>query len=190
MNKEYTLIVQDRCSLSNETDAHPQSDYSPGIWSIKTQKSTLKFARQILGYGDKITRVTIYENPNYAAKANYLITELGLDFPLFQEPEVIKQEAVTNGKPSTLGALKRYLAEGTKIKICNFDSEGTVRNERETFVKKVQSNNIVLDKNGGNSWLEFGKASEWNFTNETANHYWIGSDGKRTLSTRITYITQ
>jgi len=191
MNKQYTLIVQDRISLSNETDAHPQSDYSPGIWSIKTQKSAMKWAKQLLAEGDKITRVTTYDNPNYAALANSFIKELGLDHPLFQEPVALKQELVTNGKPATLGALKKFLQPNLKLYITNYDSDGvTIKAERETFIRKVQSNSFTVDRQGKDSWFYFDKAINWKFSNTGATHYWIGSDGKFTPSSKLTYITQ
>jgi hypothetical protein len=62
--KHYSLIVGHDFSLSNDTDSDAQSDYSPGIWAISSQKATLRFAKEILAEGDTIM-VTDYDNPNY-----------------------------------------------------------------------------------------------------------------------------
>lgn len=187
MGKHYKLIVGHDFSLSNETDADPMSDYNPGIWCIPSQKRALAAARRLMAEGSTIT-VTDYENPRYHAVANKLITELGLSQPLFTEPEALQQGPVTSGKPSTLSQLKKYLVEGTKLTVMNFDSDGvTCRNERKTFVKRVQTNAVVLDKNGGDSWLEFGKASEWLFFNDSATKYYIEREGKFVPTTKIVY---
>ena len=186
---KYTLIVGHDFCLSNETDADVQSDYFPGIWAIKTQKSALKFARQILEEGNEI-RVSDYDNPKYHALANQFIKELGLKQYLFKEVEALKQEQVTNGKPSTLGALKKYLVTGTKVKIQWFDNEGKITNERETFVKRTQTNAWVFDKNGSDSWLEHGKASEWVFSNDGATLHYIDRDGTTKPSVKLIYINQ
>ena len=82
MNKHYFLIVGHLFSLSNDTDADIMTDYSPGIWAIKTQKAILRFAKDILARGDTIT-VTDYDNPKYHRLANKFIKELGLVQPLF-----------------------------------------------------------------------------------------------------------
>lgn len=114
MNKQYTLTVGHSFSLANETDSNPQSDYSPGIWGLKTQKSAMKYAKQILEEGNQI-RVTDYDNAKYHSLANMFIKELGLNQPLFVEPKALESEIVTNGKPSNLSQLKKYLKEGTKV---------------------------------------------------------------------------
>ena len=186
--KKYTLIVGHDFSLSNETDSDPMTDYSPGIWGIKTQKSALRFAKEILSEGNEI-RVTDYDQPQYHSLANWFIQELGLKQDLFKEPETIKQELVTNGKPSTLGSLKKFLVPETKLKIVWFDSEGNPKSERETFVKRTQTNAWVFDKNGGDSWLEHGKASEWSFSNDGATLYYIDREGKNIPTVKIIYLT-
>lgn len=190
MNKQYSLIVGHGFSLSNDTDSDPMTDYSPGIWGIKTQKSALKYAAQYLAEGNDI-RVTCYDNPRYFGLANQFIRDLGLKQPLFEEIAALPASVVTNGKPSTLGALKKYLQVGTKIRIVNYDSgTGAVIGTRDTFVKQVKTASVVNDKNGGNSHLDFGKASDWSFDNEGANLHWITSDAKRILCLRVEYINQ
>lgn len=46
--KNFTLIVGHSFSLSNETNADVMTDYFPGIWGIKTQKSAMKYAKECL----------------------------------------------------------------------------------------------------------------------------------------------
>ena len=188
MSKHYSLIVGHSFSLCNETDADPQSDYSPGIWAIKTQKRAMKYAKELLEAGNTIT-VTDYKNPSYHALANKFIKELGLDQPLFDLPEMIKQTSVSNGNPANLSQLKKYLSVGTKLNIRSFKSDGvTIHGERDTFVKRVQTNSVVLDKNGGDSWLEFGKADSWNFTDTGATKHYSDREGKMIPSTEIIYL--
>lgn len=190
MNKQYTLIVGHNFSLSNETDADIMSDYNPGIWAIKTQKMALKYAHKLLEDGDTI-KVTDYNNPAYHALANKFIKELGIDQPLFDEPSTLRPilSVPTNGKPATLGALKKYLAPGLKIHLKNYQEDGTIRNERDTEIKRVQTNAIVVMKEGGtaDSFLEFGNAKDWTFDNEGANKNFISHEGKYVLSIRIEY---
>lgn len=183
--KNYTLIVGHGFSISNETDYDVQSDYFPGIWGIKTQKKTLEYAKRLISEGNVI-RVTDYDNPAYHSLANWFIKSLGLDQTLFTEPEAITQARITNGSPSSLSELKRYLSPGKKIRISNY----TAKNERETFVKRCQTSSVVVDKLGSDSWLELGKASEWQFTNEAATHFFIDREGKQSPATTITYIAQ
>ncbi len=186
--KHYSLIVQDRFSLANETDSDIQSDYSPGIWAIKTQKSALRFSKEILSEGGTIT-VTDYNNPNYHALANWFIKELGLDQPLFIEPVALVQKPVTNGKPQNLSQLKKYLTVGKVIGVVNFDSIGEMRNNRDTSVLAVQTNSAILEKTLGSgikSWLDLGKASDWSFDNDGATKNYLDRDGF-VPSTRIIY---
>lgn len=184
--KHYTLIVGSRFSLANDTDRDSQTDYFPGIWGIETQKSILRFSKERLAQGDQIT-VTDYDDPSYHALANSFIKALGLDQPLFTEPEGLKPTAVvTNGKPSSLGALKKYLVPGTKLTVINFRSDGQ-NVPRETFVKKLQTTSVILDKGGSNSYLDFGKADQWLFTNEDATVHYMDRDGKMVPQTKIIY---
>lgn len=187
--KKYTLIVGHHFSLSNETDADIQSDYFPGIWAIKTQKSALRFAKDIIAEGNEV-RVTDYDNPNYHALANWFIKELGLDQPLFTEPAPIVQRPVTNGKPQNLNQLKKYLTVGKKIHVINYDGTGqNIRNERDTSVLASQTTSIILEKSLGSgilSWLDLGKATEWSFDNQGATKNYLGDAGY-VPSTRLIY---
>lgn len=168
---KYSLIVQNDYCLSNETDSNIQSDYFPGIWGIKTQKQALEHAKKILDEGDEIT-VTCYDNPKYYAIANEFIKELGLNQKLF--PEVIRpvQGAVTNGMPSNLSQLKKWLTIGKVIHTRNY--YGQEVKEKDTTVLGIQTNSFIFEKTLGSgirSWLDTGKASDWIFTNESAQKY-------------------
>lgn len=186
--KQYKLIVSaNNFSLICPAEQDSMTDYFPGIWAIKTQKSALYFAKDELTKGNDVI-VDCYNEPRNFPLANKMIKALGLKQPLFAEVAPVVSSVVTNGKPSTLGALKKYLQVGVKVRIKNYDSgTGAMRGERDTFVKKLQTTSVVFDKNGGNSWLEFGKAGDWSFDNDGANSYWIDRDGKRILMTRIEY---
>lgn len=168
--KQYTLIVGHDFSLSNETDCDVQSDYMPGIWGIKTQKRAMEYSKKILTEGNEITRVTNYNNPKYNELANKFIKELGVKQPLFQEIGSVPASEPTEGKPSNLAQLKKYLSPEKKIRIINY---GSSINTRETFVKKSQTQSIVLDKEGRNSWLDLGKATDWSFDKKGATQYFI-----------------
>lgn len=185
--KKYTLIVGHGFSISNDTDWDSQSDYHPGIWGIKTQKMALKYAKEIVERGDELT-VDDYNEPRHHALANKFIKELGIKQELFVEPAPVEQGAVTNGRPATLGALKKHLVPGMKVRIKNFNGAGEEIGSRETFVKRVQETSMVLDKNTMDSWLEFGKAGDWAFDNKGASRYGIDRDGKRNILVRIEYI--
>jgi hypothetical protein len=190
MNKKnYTLIVGGHYSLSNDTDADIQSDYSPGIWAIKSQKEIIRYAREILANGDKIT-VSDYKNARYHSIANKIIKELGIDQPLFKEPEAAPQSVVSNDKPASLAALKKYLVIGRKVHVINYDGEGKRRNEQDTSVMDVQNNSVIFEKTlgvGVKSWLEYGKAEGWTFDDNGATLYFISKDGKVMPCTRIEY---
>lgn len=194
MNKHYELIVGHDFSLANETDHDPYTDYSPGIWAIGTQKRTMKYAREILASGNTIT-VTDYENPAYHALANKFIKELGLSQPLFQEPEAVKASAVTNGKPSNLSQLKKYVTVGMKLRIKSRPKDGAFTSERQALVIHVQGNAITTEKGGipgSKVWLYWNEASAWTFDNEGATQHYVGrydeEKGKMIPALRIEYI--
>jgi len=186
MSKHYKLIVGHDFSLSNETDCDIQSDYFPGMWGLKTQKSALKYAKQEIAEGNTIS-VTDYDNPNYHALANWFIKELGLSQELFKEPEAIISK-VTGTAPRKLSDLKRYLEVGKKIKIANYRNGERV--ERDSVVLSMQSNAFTVQKGGTQdvkSWVEYGKASEWGFTDTEATKYYINREGKNEATTTIIY---
>lgn len=183
--KQYILIVQDRYSLSNETDSNPMTDYNPGIWSIKTQKSALEFSRRLLAEGNEI-KVTCYDNPRYYSLANKFIKTLGLKQELFPEPKEVEKKEITEDVPKNLSQLKKYLVPEKKIIIKRFSDGKTI--ERQTWVKRVQSNAVVVEKNGGDSWIEYGKADSWIFDNAGADYAPLNSDGNRLAYFRIEYI--
>jgi len=185
--RHYTLIVGHYFSLSNETDRDVMTDYFPGIWTIKTKKSALRFSKDILAKGDTIT-VCDYDNPKYHKLANGMIKELGLKQELFKEPEELVSNVTDSNVPSNLGQLKKYLTVDKKLHIAGYNSDGEIRAERDTFVKKTQSNAVVLDKQGANSWLYFEKASNWKFDNDGATQCDINRDGKQIPYIRITFI--
>ena len=187
MNKHYKLIVGHDFSLSNETDCDVQTDYFPGIWGMGSQKKALQYSREILEKGGTIT-VTDYDNANYHSLANYFIKELGLSQSLFPEPKALEQGLVTNGKPSNLSQLKKYLAVGKVIGTRNFYREAMI--EKDTSVLATQTNQVVFEKtlgDGVKSWFDFGKASEWVFTNSCASKYSITNEGENKLGYQIIY---
>lgn len=182
---QYKLIVGDCYSLSDETNSDSMTDYFPGIWAVKSQKSILDFAKRYLAKGYSIS-VTCYNNPNYMGVANKMIKELGLKQELFPEP---KAEPVVDcgSSPSNLNQLKKFLVVGKKIKIVRYRDGGN--ESRETFIKKTQSNSVVVDADGRNSWIEFNKSINWSFDKDGATYSWLDSKGKRPLF-RIEYINQ
>lgn len=185
--RKYTLIVNgpSSFSLSNETDADVMTDYFPGIWGITTQKNVLKYAKEYLANGDEI-RVTDYDNPKYHAIANKFITELGLKQPLFQELSPAPTSTVTNGKPSTLGSLKKFLQVGTKIKIVSTTYPDRTR---DTEVIQTKNESVVTRKGTGQSHLYFDKAMNWGFDNSGATYYSLDRDGKWSPSFKIEYLS-
>lgn len=196
MSKKYTLIVGDRYSLSNETDNDAMTDYFPGIWGIKSKKQALKYAKELIDYGDTIT-VIDYNNVRYHAAANDCIKELGLKQPLFSVVKTPTSTGATNGKPKTLSDLKRYLSPTKMVNIINYDSDGAIRNQRDAVVILNQTNSVVFSKttpsmDSPKSWLEYGKASDWTFDNNGATNHCLWSDriggGKYVPSTRINYL--
>lgn len=187
MNKHYSLIISGHYALSNETDHDIMTDYFPGIWCIKSYKTAIKYAKEYLANGDTVS-VTDYDEPRYHALANKAIKELGLNQPLFPEVAPLKQEAVTNGKPANLSQLKKYLKVGQAVRSQLITSSGELKADRQTFVKAVQSEAVVLDKNGDNSWLYFNKASDWQFTNEYALQNYLNHEGKYVPTIKIIYV--
>ena len=174
--REYSLVINgnNRFSLSNETDRDVMTDYFPGIWGISSQKSAMMLARQIQADGDVIIRVTVY-NPKHHALANKFIKELNINQLPFEEVAPLPVSNVTNGMPSNLSQLKKYLQVGTKIRIV---SAIRPENTRDTEVIKTQTNAVVTRKGeNGKSWIEFGKASDWVFDNTGATYYEIRRDG-------------
>lgn len=187
--KQYTLIVGGSFSLVNETDAIPQTDYFPGIWSISSQKRALELAKKTIAEGNEVT-VSCYDNPTYFALSNKFIKDLGLTQTPFKEIEPLKSEVVTNGKPANLSQLKKYLLPSVKITIKRF-RDGEVSDERVTSVLATQTNNVIVEKTLGSgikSWLTLGKAADWTFDNAGATNYYLERDGNYTKSVRIEYI--
>lgn len=183
------MIVGHDFSLSNETDSDIMTDYFPGIWAVKSQERILKYAKQKIAEGNTVS-VTDYDNPAYHSLANWFIKELGINQPLFTEPETIKQVIVTNGKPSNLSQLKKYLVAGLKTHNVVYNDKGDIINEKDTCVLAIQSNAVIFEKTLGSgikSWLELGKASQWSFSNEMATRYFINYEGKQMPSISIKY---
>lgn len=184
--KLYHFIVSGSTfSLSNETDADPMSDYSPGIWSIKTYKKAIEYAKRYLAEGHTIV-VTAYNEREHET-ANKAIQDLGLNQELFKIPDTLPVSQVDNGKPKTLAELKRYLILGKKIRIIS-GMELEQPQSRETEILKVQSNAIVSRKGtDGKTWLEFGQAKQWIFDNQGATIHYL-SQGVYKPSVRIEYL--
>ncbi len=182
---QYTLIVSNYFSLSDDTNSDSMSDYFPGIWAIKTQKSAMYFAKKYLDKGDSI-KVTCYNNPSYFSLANKFIRELGLKQELFPESAPLPKSE-TGSMPANLNQLKKYLVVGKKVRMVRFRNDE--KESRDTFVKKVQSNAVVVDKNGSNSWLEFGKSNDWSFDKDGATYYTYYSN-ERKPCVRIEYINE
>ena len=183
--KKHKLIVGHDFSISNETDYDPTSDYFPGIWAIKSQRQALDFARKILAEGDEIS-VTDYDRPQYHALANRFIKALGLNQKLYPEPKPLERKTVTNGKPAGLAQLKRYLVAGRKLKLINYDGAGKTIGERDTSVIGTQTNAVIVERNGGKSWLEYGRADGWTFDEHGATSH-IHSEGEYRPLLRIVY---
>lgn len=184
MKKVYKLIIsgEKSFSLSNETDCDSQSDYFPGIWSINTQKSALYFAKKYIDEGDEVY-VTDYDNAKHHALANKFIKELGIKQPLFPEPDMTIKSSVTNGKPSTLGALRKYLSVGTKVRI---ESSQFPDRNRDTEIVLNNTTSCATKKGDGKSWIYWNKATDWGFDNEGATSYYF-QDGKMSPSFKIIY---
>jgi len=171
--KKYKVIVGHGLSIANETDCDIMTDYNPGIWGISSQKKTLQYAREYIAGGNEVT-VTCYNQPQYFELANKFITELGLKQELFKVIEKLTGGVVTNGKPATLGALKRYLTVGTKIKIVNMENPDRTR-ETEVVEAKIES--VVTKKGEGRSHLYYGKATDWTFDNTGATYNTLTREG-------------
>ena len=148
----------------------------------------MKYAKELLADGDTIT-VDDYNNPQYHTLANKFIKELGLSQKLYEEPKALDvQTCVTNDKPSNLSQLKKFLTVGMKVHVRNY--YGETMNEKDTTVLAVQTNQIVFEKTLGSgikSWFDLGKASEWIFTNNTAQKYYIDNKGQNKLGYEIVY---
>jgi hypothetical protein len=99
----------------------------------------------------------------------------------------LKQKTVANGRPSNLAQLKRHLAVGREITVVMFDSNGAEIKRRDTAVKSQQANSVIVDRDGGNSWLEFGKADGWTYDDNGATRHFIGRDGNYYPSIRVEY---
>ena len=183
--KQHTLIVGHDFSIANDTDHDPMTDYFPGIWAISSQKQALEFARKILADGDEIT-VSDYDQPKYHPLANKFIKALGLKQKLYPEPKPLKRNTVTGGKPASLAELKRHLVAGCKIKVIRYDDAGKIASERDTSVTGTQTNAVIVDRDGGRSWLEYGKAENWTFDENGATNHFI-SGGEYRPSLRIAY---
>lgn len=186
--KHYKVIVGHDYSISNETDYDPMTDYFPGIWALKSFKSALKYAKEYVDAGHAVT-VTCYDNPRYMDTANKMIMALGIDQPLFKTATPLPASVVTNGRPSNLSQLKKYLTPGKKIVIVNYRDDGSIRDDRGTSILAVQTNSIIVEKTLGSgikSWLDIGKATDWVFTNDSAMKYYLRDTGY-VLSTRIIY---
>jgi len=186
--KQYTLIVDgDKSfSISNDTDADPVSDYSPGIWGIKSQAKALEYAHRLISGGHQLT-VTDYDNARYHTLANRFIRELGLKQPLFAEtPEAPRNTATKPGIPHTFAELKRFFAVGTKVRVINYASQTT--QTRDTTVARVQTNGIYTFRQSIQSWLEWGKATDWSLDDAGATHFWLDREGHLTHSCRLEYL--
>lgn len=183
--KKYKLIVSgnNSFSISNETDSDVMTDYFPGIWGLKTQKSALKYAKEYLAGGNEVS-VTTYDNPSHAKLGNMFIKELGISQPLFTEPETVKPNVVSNGKPSTLGALKKFLVVGKKVRI---ESVEFPDRSRDTEVVLNNTTSCATKKGDGKSWIYWNKASDWVFDNEGATSVYINREGKVVPSFKIVY---
>jgi hypothetical protein len=183
--KKHTLIVGHDFSISNDTDRDVYTDYFPGIWAISSQKQTLEYARKLLTEGNEIS-VTDYDQPKYHALANKFIKALGLKQPLYPEPKPLQQMLVANGKPASLAQLKRYLIVGRKLRVINYDSAGKRIGERDTSVIGTQTGAVIVERNGGKSWMEYGKAEGLTFDEHGATCHILDNNGYRP-SVRIEY---
>lgn len=183
--KKYSLIVNGdfNASLICDAEQDGMTDYFPGIWSIRSQKSAIYFAKQELDRGNEV-EVRNYNEPRYYAVSNKLIKALGTNQPLFKEPDLTVPNTVTNGKPNSLASLKKYLKVGTKIRIASIELPDR---SRDTEVTSVQTNAITTKKGDGKSWMYFEKAINWGFDNEGATYYYL-RDGIMTPSFRVEYL--
>jgi len=184
--RQYTLIISGDSSFSlvNETDKDVMTDYFPGIWALSTQKSVLKYAKQYIDNGDEVT-VSDYDNAKHHVLANKFIKELGINQPLFPEVDMTIKSVVTNGKPATLGALKKFLTVGKKVRIEN--SQFPDRS-RDTEVTLNNTTSFATKKGTGQSWSYWNKATDWGFDNDGATSYFFDSrEGKMIPSYKVIY---
>lgn len=100
----------------------------------------------------------------------------------------MKQPTITKNVPRNLSQFKKFLTPDTKIRVKNINVEGEVTKERETFIKRTQSNAVITDRDGRDCWMDFGKASEWLFDNEGATQHVTQKDGEPTPILRVEYI--
>lgn len=187
--KDFTLIIGGSYSISNDTDADPQSDYSPGIWAISSFAKAIAYAQGYINLGHNV-RVTCYDTPNFFAKSNEAIKLLGLSQELYEEIKPLEQKAITADVPKTFAELKRYMVLGRKFRVINgLVMEKEKWETRETEVIKVQTNAIVSKRGeSGKSWIEWDKASNWVLDNQGATYHYLDRDGKYQPSFRIEYI--
>lgn len=177
--KEYNLIVSDRHSLSNETDANPIADYSPGIWSIDTDKKTLKWAQNRLDDGNKVTVVCRHDK--YKEKANEFIDKLGLDQDKFAVPEKPESD-VSNDRPKFLSQLKRYFKRVDEITIeyekdLLIERNGGKRRTAEVIAEKDTSVKLSDESKPRNyTYLYYEKAKNWTFHNDRATLWEVQRD--------------
>ena len=191
--KKFTLIISGpgSFSLSNDTDSDPMTDYSPGIWGIKSQKRAVEYALRYKNEGHDIT-VTCYDNPEHFALGNKLIHSIGLSQPLFK---VVPPPPATvnagNLKVGNLSALKRHLVPGMKVMVTRYLDHS--RSEtRETSVISCKGDNLILEKTLGSgikSYVYFGKATDWTFDRTGATHHYLGRGTEGYIPTmRIDYL--
>lgn len=77
MKKTYHLIVDSNYALSNRTDTRVGEDYFPGLWGIKTQKTAILHAKNLIENGDEVL-VKNYNDSRYFKASNKIIDALGL----------------------------------------------------------------------------------------------------------------
>lgn len=74
--------------------------------------------------------------------------------------------------------IQSCIVNSIMLKSTVFDKNGAVIRENDfTTVNHIQSNSFSLNRNGKQSWMEFGKASEWSFIGGNSTRQ-FGDGGK------------
>ena len=172
--KNYSLCIfgPSRFALSNDTDSDPYTDYNPGIWGITSQKSVLKMAAELIAEGNNV-RVMTLSSDHMNNLANDFIKKLGINQPLLEVLPSIPANSVSKvGVPNSLASLRRAMIIGRVIRVINYDNDGAVIGARNTSVAGGNTSGMTVLKGDRNSWIYWGRASDWSFDDNGATLYY------------------
>lgn len=206
-------------SISNDTDWDPMTDYSPGMWACSRKSVMKWAKEYIdEGHTVRVTTYDNpnYAKWGNEAIAELGLTQEPFKMPEAVPESRVTNGRPSNlsqlkkyaqvGVP--LRIKNRYLPGGTceahiqKGYLSNSDeckcqkpldyTNGQWTNERETEVARVQTNSITTWKyepGSTESWLEWGKASNWTFDNDGATLHYTDRDTFAPVpSVRIEYL--